>query len=97
MVNVTISSTHQIINGRVNHKLAYIYMLHFRSTYIRDNRSADKVVFKVPTRISPLNESSPFYSGTKLWDKFTEETQRKDTVHAFKMDINRLFKSYEQI
>ena len=61
----------------------------------RDTRSADKVVFKVPARILPIYERSPYYQGTKLWDNLDKETQKKDNVFAFKKEIARLFKQYE--
>ena len=32
---------------------------------VRETRNATKIVFKVPTRISPKYEKSPFYIGTK--------------------------------
>ena len=58
----------------------------------RVTRNADKVVFKVPARIIPVYESSPFYLGTKLWNNLSEETQKKDNVHLFKKDIDRLYR-----
>ena len=61
---------------------------------IYKTRSADKVVFKVPTRIMPVYEHSPYYRGTQLWRVLDTEAQKKDTVFSFKKDIERLFKNY---
>ena len=37
-------------------------------TAVRETRNAVKIVFNVPTRITPKYDKSPFYIGTKLWD-----------------------------
>ena len=38
---------------------------------VRDTRAATKHVSKVPNRITPKYEKSPFYIGTKLWDELS--------------------------
>ena len=48
----------------------------------RDTRSANKVNFKVPTKISHVYERSPYYIGTKLWESLPEMTQKCDYVFA---------------
>ena len=63
----------------------------------RVTRSADKINFKVPARITPLYERSPYYLGTKLWNDFTKTIQDVPDVYAFKKEINRMNRSYVKL
>ena len=63
----------------------------------RDTRSAEKVVFKLPARVLPIYEHSPYYQGTKLWDVLDKDTQLKDSVVAFKKAIEPLYKGYKVV
>ena len=63
----------------------------------KNTRAADKVVFKVPHRILPIYEHSPYYQGTKLWNGLPKDIQVKDSVFAFKKSIEPFFKKYEAI
>ena len=50
--------------------LGLMYVLSKQADYVkvaqRNTRSAEKVVFKVPNRILPIYEHSPYYQGTTL-------------------------------
>ena len=61
----------------------------------RETPSAHKVVFKVPTKILPIYEHSPYYQGTKLWNDLDKETQKKDNIYAFKTEVDKLYKCYK--
>ena len=73
---VSISKLHEkciilSLKQRMQKQLLWLmYVLSQDREYIkvpqRDTRGADKVVFKVPHRILPIYEHSPYYQGTKL-------------------------------
>ena len=88
------------LKQRMQKQLMWLmYVMSRDESYIRvpqrDTRSADKVTFKVPARILPIYERSPYYQGTKLWNGLDRVTQMKDNVYAFKKQINILFKDYK--
>ena len=60
----------------------------------RVTRSAYKIVFRVPTRIVPIYEHSPYYIGTKLWSDLLLSIQDSVDVHAFKKEIKRINHNY---
>ena len=78
--------------------LGLMYVLSKQADYVkvaqRNTRSAEKVIFKVPNRILPIYEHSPYYQGTTLWNGLDKEVQHKDTLFAFKKAIEPLFKRY---
>ena len=78
--------------------LSLMYVLSKEPDYIkvaqRNTRSAENVVFKVPNRILPIYEHSPYYQGTNLWNSLDKEVQHKDTLFAFKKAIEPSFKRY---
>ena len=78
-----------------------MYVLSCDKEYIKvsqwGTRSADKVVFKVPNRVLPIYEHSPYYQGTKLWNGLDKDIQLKDNVFAFKKSIKPLYKGYKAI
>ena len=53
--------------------MAYVYILSrdkaFHCIPNRVTRSAGKIVVKLPNKITPIFEHSPFYVGSKLWDR----------------------------
>ena len=53
----------------------------------RQTRNAQKIVFKVPNRITPSYERTPYYIGTKLWNELDVDTQKIENVFAFKKKI----------
>ena len=57
-------------------------------------RSADKIVFKVPGKISPVYECSPYYIGTKLWNDLSKSTQESHDIFVFEKEIDRMYKVY---
>ena len=62
----------------------------------RVTRSAGKIV-KVPTKITPAYEHSPFYIGTKLWNDLSLQIQESHDVFAFKKEIDRMNRSYVKL
>ena len=75
-----------------------MFVLSRDETYLRkaprETRSAQKLVFKVPTKILPVYERSPYYQGVKLWDSLDKEIQKKENVILFKKEIEKLYKEY---
>ena len=63
----------------------------------RETRNAGEIVFKVPTRITPKHEKSPFYVGTKLWDELPIKIQGAYSVHEFKREIDKLYRTYKNL
>ena len=63
----------------------------------RNTKSAHKVNFKVPNRITHSYEHSPYYIGTKLWDSLNAEVQKADNVFVFKNEISKLHKVHKNI
>ena len=78
-----------------------MYILSCDVTYLRAaprvTRGARKVVFKVPAKILPIYERSPYYQGTKLWNELEKETQKKDNIFSFKKEIDKLYMRYKPI
>ena len=54
-------------------------------------------LIKVPTRITPKHEKSPFYVGTKLWDELPIKIQGANSVHEFKREIDKLYRTYKNL
>ena len=63
----------------------------------RATRQQEKYVFRTDTKIGKKYEESPYYQGTKLWDKLPKETQFSENVHEFKKRILPLYKTYVDI
>ena len=78
-----------------------MYIMSRDDTYLRvpprETRGAQKIVFKVPTKILPIYEHSPYYQGTKLWNELEKETQKKDNIFSFKKEIEKLYKCYKPV
>ena len=90
------------LKQRMQKQLLWLmYILSREPEYIkvsqRVTRSTEKVVFKVPGKILPVYEHSPYYQGTKLWNGLDKDIQMKDSVCVFKKAIEPLFKSYERV
>ena len=90
------------LKQRMQRQLLWLmYVLSRDKDYIkvsqRDTRSAEKVVFKLPARVLPVYEHSPYYQGTKLWDVLDKDIQLKDSVTAFKKAIEPLYKGYKVV
>ena len=64
---------------------------------LRETRAAQKIVLKVPTRILPVYEHSPYYKGTIFWNELDEETQRIDNIFVFRKEIAKLYKCYQPL
>ena len=43
----------------------------------RNTRSAEKIIFKVPSKIRPIYEWSPYYIGTKLLNYLERDVQKR--------------------
>ena len=63
----------------------------------RVTRSAEKIVFKVPAKILPVYERSPFYVGTKLWSDLPVRVQDSHYIFAFKKEIARMNRVYKKL
>ena len=66
-------------------------------TLTRETRSTSKITFKVPTRITPKYENSPFYIGTKLWNELSREIQHCNNVYEFKKEIYKKYPVYKDL
>ena len=90
------------LKQRMQKQLLWLmYILSRDDNYLRmaprETRSAQKVVFKVPAKILPIYERSPYYQGIKVWNELEKDTQKRDNVFAFKKDIEKLYKCYKPI
>ena len=76
-----------------------MYLLSKKPLYLHVpvRQSTDKIQFKVPVKILPVYEHSPYHIVTKLWDDFSKEIPNKDNIYDFKKEINRLYKTYKKI
>ena len=63
----------------------------------RETRNASKIVFKLPTSITPKYERSPFYIGTKLWDELPMDVQKLNSVFEFKKEIGKRYRKYSNL
>ena len=63
----------------------------------RVTRNALKITFKVPNKITPVYEKSPFYIGTKLWNELSVETQDSTDIFEFKKHIARMNRRYKKL
>ena len=63
----------------------------------RLTRAANKIVFKVPTKILPVYERSPYYIGTLLWNELSQATQESNYIVEFKKIIGRMNKTYKNL
>ena len=63
----------------------------------RVTRSADKIVFKLPAKILPIYEHSPYYIGTHLWNNLPKIVQDSPNVYAFKKEIRRMNRTYVKL
>ena len=50
----------------------------------RMTRSVKKIVFKIPVKLTPTYERSPYYIGTKLWNGLPKTIQDSVDIFAFK-------------
>ena len=61
----------------------------------RQTRNNDKFVFKTDNKIGTKYSKSPYYKGSKLWDKLTKETQFSESVHLSKQTIKIKYKVFD--
>ena len=54
-------------------------------------------VFKIPTKITPKYDKSPFVIGTKLWDELSNDIQRANSVFEFKRVMCKLYSKYKDL
>ena len=52
---------------------------------------------KVPTKILPIYERSPYYIGTHLWNNLPKSVQDSRDVFAFKKEIRRMNRVYVKL
>ena len=60
----------------------------------RLTRRQMKTVFRIDRKIRTKYACSPYYKGTKLWDKLTKEEQDSETIFIFKNHIDKMYKHY---
>ena len=64
--------------------LCLMYLLSKDASFLhvpgRLPRTVDKIVFKVPTRIKPIYERSPYYIGTLLWNELSQSTKEANSI-----------------
>ena len=60
-------------------------------------RIVDKIVFKVPAKITPVYEGSPYYIGTKLWNELPKRIQDCDYIYAFAKEIAKMNSKYVKL
>ena len=63
----------------------------------RVTRNASKIVFKIPTKITPKYEKSSFYMGTKRWDDLSSDIQRANSIYDFKREIDKQYRNYKDL
>ena len=53
-------------------------------------------VFKVDAKIGKKYERSPYFIGTRLWNKLSKDIQNSENVYVFKNKVARLYKCYNE-
>ena len=81
------------VEQRMRRQLLWLMFLlskneEFQQTSVRDTRSANKIIFKVPNKMTQQYEHSPYYIGNKLWSDLPGETQKSDNIFIFKKYVN---------
>ena len=83
---------------RIRQLLGLQYLLYKKDTDRHvtqaNTRSQQKYVFKVDSKIGKKYERSPFYLGTRLWEKLLKNIQESENVYVFRNKINRHYKHY---
>ena len=79
--------------------MAHVYFVFkgFHRIPNRVTRSAGKIVFKLPVRITQSYKHSPYYICTKLWDDLPARIQDSADRFAFKMEIDRMNRVYVKL
>ena len=83
---------------RVKQLLAIMYKLAKNPDNIvvpaRNTRRHDKKVFRVDNKIGTKYAKSPFYIGTKIWDKLPLNEQNVETMFEFKAFISNRYDTF---
>ena len=78
-----------------------MYLLSKEKSYLhvsgRNTRSTDKIQFKIPAKICPLYEHSPYYIGTTLWNGLSKGVQKIENVYMFKKEIGKSYNTYKKV
>ena len=64
---------------------------------IRETRGSTKFEFKPDSKIGTKYGNSPFYRGTKLWNKLERDVQLSDNRWSFKNNMIKNYKHYQNI
>ena len=94
------SLNYGLIRGMRKQLLWLMFLLSKNDNYlqaVRNTRRANKINFKVPSKVLHMYEHSPYYIGTKLWETLPETVQRSDNVFLFKVEIIKLYTAYKKI
>ena len=65
-----------------------------RKIGVRETRGANKFVFRTDSKIGTKYMNSPFYRGTKLWNKLNQDIQFSENRWIFKGHITKMYKQY---
>ena len=81
--------------------LRLMYLLSKDENYVhvpgRMTRNANRIVFKVPTRMLTIYEHCPYYIGTVLWNELPQDIQESNTIYEFKREIDKMNRTYVKL
>ena len=63
----------------------------------RLTRNANRITFKVPTRISHIYEHSPYYIGTLLRNALPQSIQDSNSIFEFKREMDKMNRVYVKL
>ena len=66
-----------------------------RKKGVRNTRQQAKFEFELDHKIGTKYSNSPFYKGSKLWDKLTKEIQFLESEVLFKQSIKTSYKVFD--
>ena len=86
---------------RRNQLLRLMYLLSKDKDFLhvpgRLTRNANRIMFKVQTKINPVYERSPYYIGTQLWNELPRSMQESACIFEFKKVLLRNNKVYRNL
>ena len=78
--------------------LGLMFLLSKDETFLHvTDRNANRITFKLPAKINPVYEHSPYYIGTKLWNELAQVTQESTSIVEFKKRISRNSKVHKNL
>ena len=58
---------------------------------VTNTRLHAKFVFRLDRKEGTKYSTSPYYKGTRLWDKLTKNIQESEAIFIFKNDIDKIY------